>query len=62
MNDWLKELLTSGLLKYIVRHPDKPRPVYGLKKRGIGYTRKNRVRPKAKRLMAKMSRRKNRKR
>jgi hypothetical protein len=45
---------------YLVRNPNKPAKVTRFKKRGIGYTRKDKKRSKKRRLMAKESRRKNR--
>lgn len=58
----LKERLKEGFEPtYLVRNPDKPAPARGLKKRGVGWTRKNRTISRARRLMAKASRRRNRK-
>jgi len=50
----LKERMREGFEPtYLVRNPDKPAPVRGLKKRGVGWTRKDRSTSKARRLMTK---------
>ena len=57
----LKERMKEGFEPtYLVRNPDKPAPVRGLKKRGVGWTRKDRSTSKARRLMTKASRKRNR--
>ena len=57
----LKAMLKRGEKpRYIVKNPNKPGRVFGLKKRGVGWTRKDRSRSKIKRKMAQASRRANR--
>ncbi len=57
----LKELLEHGEEPtYIIRNPNKPPKSTRFKKRGIGYTRKDKKRSKKKRKMAQASRRRNR--
>lgn len=57
----LKEMLKRGEEPhYIVKNPNKPPKAKSLKKRGIGYTRKAHKRSRARRKMAKESRRRNR--
>ncbi len=59
---WLKDKLGRGEEPtYIVRNVNKPSSrVFGLKLRGLGYTRKDKRRSKKKRNIAKNSRRRNR--
>jgi hypothetical protein len=47
-------------LNYLVRHKMRIPKEYPLKKRGVGYTRKNRSLSKVRRNMARSSRRRNR--
>jgi len=58
---WLKDKLGRGEEPtYIVKNPNKPSRVFGLNRRGIGWTRKDRSRSKKKRKIAQASRRHNR--
>lgn len=57
----LKAMLKQGQEPhYLKKNPNKPPKSYGLKKRGVGWTRKDRSCSKSKRKMAQASRRANR--